>query len=511
MSTLIYPHIPAEYLDLCTRILQRRHMETVFEERAVQSLCAQPTCGEKLNDKLGKFRVSLTKKEIYEADHERQFCSKHCMTKARVLLSKLTTKPPQLLPSIQELFGTNRPNPFQFQKQMEEKRRREAEAASAVTAAPKAKSVWAKTGDLGIVERPPSNPIQNIAVPTPLASAAPVVRENSEPAAPEREFPDTKQAVLIEGYVFPAHKQRLAKKVEKLLQQKETEKEDELVVSDSDESDAGSDASSYSSFELTDDEEGELLSTDSLPLFADLWRMMSDWVTHETTLLANKMPLPQKPTSEEEEKKSPSEEAATRAARRVYMERLSAFQLVFNRLLPQTAPKLQLSGDPLIGKRIFSLIQSFAFPDPVDGRESQQWICTVAILLLVAHEKRVKDCSEEEVRRIQQVTNLDAHELEQLVDLFFTVRDDSDVVVDTDTKKLADADDSLAESKTASTVHKVSKNCRKCRRTADKCVCQTRVSNQEEFSADQITEMMNEALTLREQHEEFLEAADLEY
>lgn len=48
MSSLIYPRIPVRYLELCTRILQRRHLDTVFEERAVQSLCALPSCGNKL-------------------------------------------------------------------------------------------------------------------------------------------------------------------------------------------------------------------------------------------------------------------------------------------------------------------------------------------------------------------------------------------------------------------------------------------------------------------------------
>lgn len=56
MSSLIYPRIPVRYLDLCAQILQRRHMDTVFEERAVQSLCAFPACGNTLS---GCVHVSL--------------------------------------------------------------------------------------------------------------------------------------------------------------------------------------------------------------------------------------------------------------------------------------------------------------------------------------------------------------------------------------------------------------------------------------------------------------------
>lgn len=48
MSSLIFPRIPVRYLDLCAKILQRRHMDTVFEERSVQSLCAFPPCANTL-------------------------------------------------------------------------------------------------------------------------------------------------------------------------------------------------------------------------------------------------------------------------------------------------------------------------------------------------------------------------------------------------------------------------------------------------------------------------------
>ena len=59
MSTLIYPRIPVEYLDRCAKILQRRHLETVVEERAVQRLCALPTCGERLAGCVYKFLVVM--------------------------------------------------------------------------------------------------------------------------------------------------------------------------------------------------------------------------------------------------------------------------------------------------------------------------------------------------------------------------------------------------------------------------------------------------------------------
>lgn len=50
MSALLFPSVPVPFLDLSAQILQRRHMETVFEERAVQRLCGFPACGNRLSE-----------------------------------------------------------------------------------------------------------------------------------------------------------------------------------------------------------------------------------------------------------------------------------------------------------------------------------------------------------------------------------------------------------------------------------------------------------------------------
>lgn len=49
MALLLAPRVPVPFLDLSARLLQRRHAETVFEERAVQRLCAFPACGNHLD------------------------------------------------------------------------------------------------------------------------------------------------------------------------------------------------------------------------------------------------------------------------------------------------------------------------------------------------------------------------------------------------------------------------------------------------------------------------------
>ncbi|KUF87003.1 hypothetical protein AM588_10001348 [Phytophthora nicotianae] len=236
MATLLAPRVPVRYLELSGQLLQRRQMEEVFEERAAAKRCAFPACENPLPKSSGKFRVSLARKEIYDAQYERQFCSELCLKKARVLLSRLVHKPPQLVPSLVEVFGTDKPNPLDYEDNVKAVKQVETPTAHKPEPVPKAKTVWAKTQDLGVVERKHS---MSVGAPPALEASTSKLKENASPAAPDRNFPTSEHASLIEGYVFPAHKQKLAKKVEKLVKNSQDAEDDEdIVVSDSDESDA---------------------------------------------------------------------------------------------------------------------------------------------------------------------------------------------------------------------------------------------------------------------------------
>uniref|UniRef100_M4BV92 RNA polymerase II subunit B1 CTD phosphatase RPAP2 homolog n=1 Tax=Hyaloperonospora arabidopsidis (strain Emoy2) TaxID=559515 RepID=M4BV92_HYAAE len=79
MATLLAPRVSMRYLNLCKKLLQRRQMEEVFEERAAAKRCAFPGCVQLLSTTSGKFRVSLARHEIYDARYERQFCSLACL------------------------------------------------------------------------------------------------------------------------------------------------------------------------------------------------------------------------------------------------------------------------------------------------------------------------------------------------------------------------------------------------------------------------------------------------
>ncbi|KAG2983145.1 hypothetical protein PC118_g9599 [Phytophthora cactorum] len=517
MATLLAPRVPVRYLELSGQLLQRRQMEEVFEERAAAKRCAFPACENPLPKSSGKFRVSLARKEIYDAQYERQFCSELCLKKARVLLSRLVHKPPQLVPSLVEVFGTDKPNPLDYEDDVKAVNRIKTPVVHKPGPLPKAKAVWAKTQDLGIVERKHST---SVSVPPALeATTSTKLKENASPAAPDRNFPTLEHASLIEGYVFPAHKQELAKKVEKLVKksQEEGDNEDDIVVSDSDESDAAaSDVSSAGSFEISDFDDEEVVTLNDLPLFSHLWGLFSNWITHETTLAVAGRPLPAK---EEKDATDPliggpekaEADAARRRARQIRTERWSSLSLMLRRPLPQVALKLKLASDRFANHRIDAITESFALREAIDTRNAHQWTCVATILLLVAYDIKPKDILEgERSDQVKALTKLDTSELQQLLQLFYEVRKDTDVAVDTDVAPIPENEPKVKDASKREMSDKPPAFCRKCRRAKTKCICKTRAKTpkEEEMSTTQLEEMLQEALVLREEYDELLQPDD---
>ncbi|GLD92142.1 hypothetical protein PINS_up000675 [Pythium insidiosum] len=157
-----------------------------------------------------------------------------------------------------------------------------------------------------------------------------------------------------------------------------------------------------SDFADDDDDEEELVSSDDLPLFINLWRMFSSWVTHNTNLVvAGRAPqdadatVTKKETADEKK----ARENAARAALLVFNERLNAFSMMLSRHLPAISRQLNLLCDRHVNQRLDAIVKTLEFRDAIDGRNSHQWSCIAAILLLVAHEKRVVDALTESQRR----------------------------------------------------------------------------------------------------------------
>ncbi|CAI5707535.1 unnamed protein product [Peronospora farinosa] len=516
MATLLTPHVPVRYLELSGRLLQRRQMEEVFQERAAAKLCAFPSCDTLLSKSRGKLRVSLARKEIYDASYEQQFCSQTCLKKARVLLSRLAQKPPQLAPSLIDVFGTDKPNPIDYEDDTKSIVNVKNPVIQNPRPMPKVRSIWAKTHDLGIVERRHST-ANSMAMGVPPALEKMSLKENQAPALPDRNFPTAEHAMLIEGYVFPAHKQKLAKKVEKIVKksQEEEDDDDDVIVSDSDESDAAaSDVSSAGSFEISDFDDGEVVNLNDLPLFCHLWGLFSNWITHETTLLVAGQPFSNK--NEEMDDQDPlvggpekaEAAAARRRARQTRLERWNSLSLMLRRPLPQVALKLKLASDRFANHRIDTITETFTLRDAIDTHNTHQWTCIATILMLVAYDIKPNELAEgERSNQVKTLTKLDSSELHQLLQLFYEVRKDSDVAVDMDVDPVPE---DVPSTKKAANGETREAFCRKCRRAKSKCICQTRAKapKEEEFSTVQLAGMLQDALVLREEYDELMEQVE---
>ena len=100
-------------------------------------------------------------------------------------------------------------------------------------------------------------------------------------------------------------------------------------------------------------------------------------------------------------------------------------------------------------------------------------------------------CSEQ----VKSLTKLDASELRQLLQLFYDLRKDSDVAVDTDVAPVPGVE-AIVEIAAKKEKAEDQPFCRKCRRAKSKCVCGIRAPNEE--STISLEEMLQEALVLRD-------------
>ena len=106
--------------------------------------------------------------------------------------------------------------------------------------------------------------------------------------------------------------------------------------------------------------------------------------------------------------------------------------------------------------------------------------------------------------QVNTLTKLDSSELHQLLQLFYEVRKDSDVAVDTDVNPVPE---DVPRVKKAANGETPEAFCRKCRRAKSKCICETRAQapKQEELSTVALATMLHDALVLREEYDELME------
>ncbi|KDO24368.1 hypothetical protein SPRG_10446 [Saprolegnia parasitica CBS 223.65] len=476
MSTLLSPVVPAPYLELCSNILQERHLRDVFEERAVQLRCGLPTCSSTLaKKKPQKYRISVARREVYSAREEQQFCSETCLKEARSFLALLPVKPVQMLPTIHQVFGTSKPNPLDYREGAR------APISVASVAKPKRaqpKVVWSKQPGMGVVERPSQKPITII--------------ENKAPAGPSREFPKEEHAILIEGFVFPGHKAKKATKLAKKMKQETapatTEDGNENESDYSSESDSGTDSEMDilgADDDSSDDSDGntDVYSAADLPLFATMWMKISEMVTPETLSVVAGWHQRSIPVTVEVRPISGPEE-----------DRAHHFGAFLLRQMPSISALSGLPCDRRIQGLLQDLLHTFQLLRPVEAKEKSEWNAMCFLFLLVCHK-----CTPDTLRSLPTLATtlaqcrLDVAEMQQLVSIFYNTDAFETMVLADEMDKPMEVTPRVTATKGVS-----KKQCRKCRRATDVCICSTRLREESEFSDADVARMLQESLQIQD-------------
>nr|CCA26850.1 AlNc14C422G11533 [Albugo laibachii Nc14] len=474
MSTLLLPGVPENYLQACRQFLQRRHLKTVFEERNVQGLCAFPSCHQRFEMNTAKYRISLKRKSIKDATNETQFCSDSCNKNAHIYVSKLKSTPPQLLPPLQQVFGAAHPNPFTW----DSNRIVPKECAPSTGLAPaRTKCVWSKSVEAKVLERSvPASPIRII-----------------EKAACENkniEFPTAAQAVLIEGFVFPAHKEKAAKRLENRLAKSVQEEKVDQGCDTSEESQSDSESSSVCSSDSSDEEADTIVSTEQLSLFSNVWRLFASWTTRQTQefLVLGKVLSNDESTTD----------GSDPLRQRTQVERMMAFESILARSICRIPVGNGIFTDISTQKRMSLIVRTLKFPETIDGRDEQQWLCIALIFVTVAQRHNWAEPPLSSLYdAVHAITGLNSAEVDQILGLFQYSESDFPV---TEAEALSQSivihQDGIQRSDAPS------KACRRCRRSVSKCTCHSRKKSVEaEVSIQELDRLMMEAMELRKEQE----------
>ncbi|KAF0719441.1 Aste57867_1037 [Aphanomyces stellatus] len=485
MSTLLSTSVPRAYLDLCANILQERHMRDVFEERAVQRRCGWPICRELLpNRRPQKYRVSAAKQQLYSAREEQQFCTTKCLEDARRFLGNLPVKPPQMLPSITQVFGTPKPNPKDYDGSGRPTTTPAAAAPARLRQAVAPRVVWAKQPGMGVVEKD----IQIV--------------EHDKPAKPSTDF-STTNPVLIEGYIFPAHKAKKASKVAKVLTKEAIvaaattaaidfeaggDDDDEQVTSSEDES-SGSEVDDDDDESADSEGNTDVFSAADLSSFATLWWKVSEMVTPATLHLVARWSTTSAPPSMD----APLASSVDLDNRRLFFGTFCARQLP-----AVVAMTTGLRHDRGIHMQLNDVVQTLELRRPLEGTHATEWNTMCLVLLLVVHGRTTLTWRATITPdALRTLCGVDPAEMDQLLTLFSAADANMDAIV------LGDELDAPASAVTAPSSSSEAKGpmCRKCRHRT--CICKDTLHTDErsDFSADEIASMMKESLKIQEMSE----------
>ncbi|ORY56234.1 hypothetical protein LY90DRAFT_669419 [Neocallimastix californiae] len=85
--------VTIKYLKYIAKYFQPAHYEEVVIERKSQNLCGYPLCNKKTQELKGKYRLSSSKKKIFDITELKSYCGSDCMISSRYYASQLLDEP----------------------------------------------------------------------------------------------------------------------------------------------------------------------------------------------------------------------------------------------------------------------------------------------------------------------------------------------------------------------------------------------------------------------------------
>jgi hypothetical protein len=87
------PSISPSILERASTYLQPKTYEEIVEERVVQEYCGYPLCSDSPNNDIQKYKISLSRRKVFDQTELANYCSEDCFKKSKYYSMQLSEEP----------------------------------------------------------------------------------------------------------------------------------------------------------------------------------------------------------------------------------------------------------------------------------------------------------------------------------------------------------------------------------------------------------------------------------
>eukprot|EP00658_Telonema_sp_P-2_P006092 TRINITY_DN12317_c0_g2_i2.p1 TRINITY_DN12317_c0_g2~~TRINITY_DN12317_c0_g2_i2.p1 ORF type:complete len:338 (+),score=80.91 TRINITY_DN12317_c0_g2_i2:71-1084(+) len=105
--TLLEPSVSTRELQRAVDFFEPHHLDEVIEERHADGVCGWPLCSNKIDKSspIGKYKISLSQKKVYDQSELRQYCDSRCYGLAVLCRQQIDTSPVETRVCTKELLA----------------------------------------------------------------------------------------------------------------------------------------------------------------------------------------------------------------------------------------------------------------------------------------------------------------------------------------------------------------------------------------------------------------------